>query len=287
MRELVLDDLHTACWDFSYFMRRMGDQDLVLPLRPSDVYWAGHHPRRQYNTSKAINTNAPRCNPLKYTTLPGREAFGVLYLPVQTPYPDIELSVVAHAAWALACYKDCATAEVEFMSADPALYGALQASRNIMSPIVKGVQVLVPIERSKQIRELLSDLGNSSGGVIGKEHGATKAPNTDILSYHMLFRGVFQWDPVGWGCLDRTFALFDRGVAPAIFRCRCAQSIPPSHDYGLLLSVQKAEGLIEIHCTWDTILGKAQVEQMFERFIHFFEAIVNARADTVGDLLPV
>ena len=282
MQELVLDDLHTACWDFSYFMRRM---HLVLPLRPSDVYWAGHLPRRQYNTSKAIDTNAPRFNPRKYTTLPGGEAVGVLHLPVQTLNSDLELSVVGHTAWALACYKDCTTPEVEFISVNPASYGHLQESQNIMSPIVKGVRVLVPIERSKQIRELLSDLGNSSDGVIGKEHGATKARDVDVLFYRIIFRGVFQWDPVGGGCLDRTFALFDRVVTPAIFRCKCAQSIPPSHDYGLSLSIKKADGLIEIQCNWDSILGKAQVEQMFERFIHFFEAIVNGRGDTVGDLL--
>ena len=127
----------------------------------------------------------------------------------------------------------------EFISVNPAMYGHLQDFQNIMSPIAKGVHVWVPIERSKQIRELLSDLGNASDGIIGKEHGATKAPDVDILFYRMLFRGVFQWDPVDGGCLDRKFEVFDRGVTPAIFRCICAESIPPSHDYCTLLIYRK------------------------------------------------
>ena len=285
MRNLVLYDLQIACWDFAYFMRRMQNQELVLPLRSYDVYWADDLPRRQYSTSKAINTNAPRFKPSEHTAVSGEEAYGVLHLPVQTPYSDIDLSVVAHAAWALACYKGRTTPEIEFISVNPASYGHLQNFQNIMSLIAEGVQVWVPIERSKQIRELLSNLGNASDGIIGKEHGATKAPNVDILFYCMLFRGVFQQDPVDAGCLDRTFAFFDRGVAPAFFRYISAKSIPPSHDYGLLLDIQKADGLIEIQCTWDTIMGRAKVEQMFERFIYFFEAIVNGRGDTVGDLL--
>ncbi len=286
MRNLVLDDLQMACWDFGCFMRRVQDQELVLPLRPYDVYWADDLPCRQYSTSKAININAPRFKPLEYTTVTGEEAYGVLHLPAQTPCFDIDLSVVAHAAWALACYKVRTTPEIEFVSVNPASHGHLQDFQNIMSPIAEGVRVWVPIERNKQIRELLSNLGNASDGIIGKEHGPTKAPDVDILFYCMLFRGCFQGDPVGAGCLDRTFAFSDR-VAPAFFRYVCAQSIPPSHDYGLLLDVQKADGLIEIKCTWDTIMGKAQVEQMFERFMYFFEAIVNGRGDTVGDLLAV
>ena len=111
MRALVLDDLQTACSDFACFMRRMQDQELVPPLRPCDVYWAGHLPRRQNNTSKAIDINDPRFNPLKYTSLTGGEAFQVLHLPVQTLYSDIELMVVAHAAWVIACYKGFTTPE--------------------------------------------------------------------------------------------------------------------------------------------------------------------------------
>ena len=300
MRNLVLGDLQTVCWDFSNFTRRMQDLELELPLRPYDIYCAGDLPRRQYNTSNAIDTNAPRFNPLDYTTLSDGEMFQVPHLTVQTPYSDSELSVVGHAAWALACYEVCKTSEIEFISVNPASHGHLQEFQSIMSPIAEGVQVWVPMKRSMQIGELLSNLEKSSESIIGRKHGPTKAPDVDVLFYSMLFRGVFQWDPFEGGCVDRTFAFFDPGVAPAIIRSVCAESIPPSHDYGLLLSMQEADGEITIQCTWDTILGKAQVDQMFERFIHFFDAVVKGRGvkgqgvngqgvkgqgDTVGDLL--
>ncbi len=267
-------------------MTCMQDQALVLPMWFYDVYWTKIFPCRQYRISKAIDTNPSKFNPWEYTTLPGEDAFEVLHLPVQFPYSDIELSVVGHAAWALACYKAYTTPTINFISVNPASYGDLPRFQKTMGPITKGVQVWVPIERSKKIRELLSDLGNASNGIIGKEHGTIKAPDVNTLSYRMLFRGVFQWDSAGGACPDRMFGVFERGVAPAMFRRRYAQSIPASHDYVLLLNIRRTDGLIEIRSTWDTVLVPAQVEQVFERFIYIFEAIVNGQGDTVGDLLP-
>ena len=148
----------------------MQDLELELPLRPYDIYWAGDLPRRQYNTSNAIDTNAPRFNPLDYTTLSDGEMFQVPHLTVQTPYSDSELSVVGHAVWALACYEVCKTSEIEFISVNPASHGHLQEFQNIMSPIAEGVQVWVPMKRSMQIGELLSNLGK----IIG-EHNWEKA----------------------------------------------------------------------------------------------------------------
>ena len=276
MRNLVLDDLHLACGDIAYFMR---------PLQDKGVYWAGDLPRRQDKTFKTIDANASRFKSLGYTTVTGRGAYEVLHLPAQSPYSDTEMSVVAHAAWALACHQDRRTPEFELISVSPASYGHLQHFQNMTSPIAEGVQVWVLIERSKQIRELLSNLRNGHDCIIGAEHGAKKALDANILFYSMLFRGDLQWDLVGAGCSDRTFALIEPGVALALFRYVGVESIPPSHDYGLLLDIHKVGGLIEIQCTWDTLMGKAQVDQMFERFIYFFEAIVNGHGDTVGDLL--
>lgn len=242
MPNLILDDLHKACWDLASFMRSTRDQELVLPLRFWDVYWARDLPRQQYIASKRIDTTAPRFQPLENTTITSGQAYEVLHLPLQTPYSDIELSVVVHAAWALASYKRYTppeiapkiVPEVEFDSVNPASYGHLQDFQNMMSPIEEGVRVQVPIEKHKQIRELLSGLGNASDGMIGKEHGATKAPGWDILYYRMLFRGVFKEDSVSAGCPDRAFALIERGVPRQLFKSVCAGNIQTSHDYGLL-----------------------------------------------------
>ena len=287
---MILDDLQKACWDFAYFMSSMRDQELVLSLRFWDVYWARDLPRQQHITSKRIDTNIPGFDPLDNTTVTGGEAYQVLHLPVPAPHFDTELSVVAHAAWALASYKGCTppeiAPEVKYTSVNPASYGHLQDFQNMMSPIQEGVQIWVPIERRKQIPELLSGLGNASDGIIGKEHGATKAPGWDILYNCMLFRGVFKQDSVSAGCPARVFTLIERGVPQQFFKSVYAGNIETSHDYGLLLDIQKGTGFIEIQCTWNTMIGRAQVDQMFERFIHFFEAIVNGRVETVGDLLP-
>ena len=276
MRNLVLDDLNLACVDIAYFMR---------PTQDQGVYWAGDLPRRQDKTFRTIDGNASRFKSLGYTTITGGGAYEVLHLPAQNSCFDTELSVAAHAAWALACHQDRRKPEFELISVSPASYGHQQHFQSMKSPIAEGVQVWVLIERSKLIRELLSNLRNGHDCIIGTEHGAKKALDADILFYSMLFRGDFQWDPVGAGCLNRTFALIEPGVPPALFRYVGAESIPPSHDYGLLLDIHKVGDLIEIQYTWDTSMGKAQVDQMFERFIYFFEAIVNGRGDTVGDLL--
>ena len=276
MRNLVLDDLHLACGDFAYFMR---------PLQDKGVYWAGDLPRRQDKTFKMIDSTASRFKSLGYPHITGGGAYEVLHLPVQTPYSETELSVVAHAAWALACHQDRRTPEYELISVSPASHCHLRQFQNMKSPITEGVQVWVLIERSEQIRELLRHLRNGHDCILGIEHGAKKAIDADILFYSMLFRGDFQCDPISAGYFDRTFALIEPGGAPALFRYVGAESIPPSQDYGLSLNIHKVGELIEIQCTWDTLMGKAQVDQMFERFIYFFEAIVNGRGNTVGDLL--
>ena len=102
----------------------------------------------------------------------------------------------------------------------------------------------------------------------------------------MLFRGFFEQDSVSAGYPDRVFALIERGVPQPFFKYVCAGNIQTSPDYGLLLDIQKGNGFTEIQCTWDTMMGRAQVDQIFERFTHFFEAIVNGWVETVGDLLP-
>ena len=173
---MILDDLHKACWDLANFTRSTQDQELVLPLRFWDVYLARDLPRQQYITSKRIDTTASRFQPLENTTITSGQAYEMLHLPLQTSYSHIELSMVAHAAWVLAYYKHCTTPEIEFTSVNPASYGHLRDFQNMMSYIGEVVRVLVPIEEPLQIRELLSRLGNSSDGIIGKEHSATKAP---------------------------------------------------------------------------------------------------------------
>lgn len=285
MRDLILDDLRAACSDFSLFLRRLQYQQLALPMRACDPYWAGLLPRRKYITSKIIHPDPPEFNPLEYTTVSGEEPLGVLHLPVQTPYVDVEMAVIGQAAWALACSKGCTISEMEppkmtFSSANPISPGNLQGYKSLLSPIVRGVQVCIRIERKQQTRELLSQIENLLNGIIVKEHGPTKASGVNTLLYCMLFQGVFQWDPVGG---DKSFAIFDPKVLPATFECK--QGAPPSHDYGLLLNIQKINDLIMIQSTWDTIWGQTQVEKVFERFVYFFEAIVKGRGGTVGDLL--
>lgn len=268
-----------ACGDIPYFTRPLQDQELVLPLGLHDVDWAGDLPRRQDRISKTIDGRASRFNYLDYKAVNSREPYEVLYRRAQPPYSDTKLSVVAHAAWILACHQDRRTSELESISVYPASHGRLQGFQIIMVPIAKGVQVEILIERSWQIGELLDYLRNAHDCISGREHGSTKAPNA------LLFRGDFQWDQVDAGCLDRTFALFKPGVALVFFRCVGTESIPPSHDYGLLLDIRKENGFIKIQCTWDTVMGKAQVERVFERFTYFFEAIVKGRGETVNDLL--
>ena len=102
----------------------------------------------------------------------------------------------------------------------------------------------------------------------------------NTLLCRMDFRGVFQGDPVGG---DKSFAICDPKVLPAIFECK--QATPPSHDYDLQLNIQKIGDLIKIESTWDTIWGQAQAGRVHESFFYFFEAIVKGRGDTVGDLL--
>ena len=272
---MILDDLRAACSDFLLFLGRMEYHQSKLPMRACDPCWAGVLPRRQYITSKMIHPDA-----LKYMTLSGKEPLGVLHLPVQTRYADAELSVIGHAAWALACSKACTMREMNFITTAPITPGNLQGYRSLLSPIVRGVHVHIQIERNQQIRELLSQIENILDGRIVKEHGTVKAPGTNILLCHMVFRGVFQCDPVGG---DKSFAIFDPKVLPAIFVRK--QGIPPSHDYGLRLDIQKFGDFIMIQSIWDTTWGYAQVDTVFESFVYFFEAIVKGRVDTVGDLL--
>ena len=204
----------------------------------------------------------------------------MLHLPVQTPYIDVELSVVGHAAWALACFKGCTMPEIMFSSGDPISPGNLQGYTSLLSLIVKGVQICIRVERDKQIRELLSQIANFLNGGIVQKHGTTKASGMNTLPCRMAFRGSFQWDPVAGA---KSFAIFDPKVLPAIFECK--QGTPPSHDYGVQLDIQKIGDFILIQSAWDTIWGQAQVGTVFESFFYFFEAIVKGRGATVGDLL--
>ena len=214
---MILDDLRAACSDFSLFLGRFQYQQLALPMRACDPHWAGLLPRRHYITSKVIHPDAPKFNPLKYTTFSGWEPLGVPHIPVQTPYIDVELSVIRHAAWALACSQTCTMPESNFILVDPIPPDNLQGYRSLLSPIVKGVQICIQIERNQQLRELLSQIKNILNGRIVKEHGTTKALGMNKFLCHMVFREVFQGDPVGG---NKWFAIFDPKVLPAIFECK-------------------------------------------------------------------
>lgn len=277
---MMLDDLRAACSDYLLFLGRMEYHQCKLPMRACDPCWAGVLPRRQYITSKMIHPDAPKSDPLGYMTLSGEVPPGVLHLPVQTPYADVDLSVVGHVAWALACSKACMMREINFITTAPISPGNLQGYRSLLSPIVRGVQVYIHIERNQQIRELLSQIETILDGRIVKEHGTKKAPGRNTLLCHMVFRGAFQGDPGGGG---KSFAIFDPKVLPAIFVRK--HGIPPSHDYGLRLDIQKYGDFIMIQSSWDTTWGYAQVNTVFESFVYFFEAIVKGWGSTVGDLL--
>ena len=241
MRDMILDDLRAAGSDYLLFLGRIHYHQGAFPIRACDPCWAGVLPRRQYITSKMIHSDPPEFNPLEYMTLSGEEPLGALRLPTQTQYADVELSVAGHAAWALACSKACMMLEMNFSTVAPISPGNLQGYGSLLSPIVRGVQVYIQIERSQQIRELLRQIENIWDGRIVKEHGTIKAPGTNTLLCHMVFRGVFQWDPVGG---DKSFAIFDPNVRPAIFKCN--QGAPPSHDYGVRLDIQKIGDFIMI-----------------------------------------
>lgn len=284
MRDVILDDLRAACSDYRLFLGRLSQQ-LTLPMRACDPYWASVLPRRQYMTFKFIHPDYPDFDPLRYATLSGEEPLEMLHLPAHTEYADVELSVVGHAAWALACSKSCTMPEMDspdinFTSVDPIPPGNPRGYQSLSSHIGKGSSVCIRIDRNQPIRELLSQIEPLSNGRIVKEHGITRAPGVNPFQCQMAFQGVFQWDPVD---RDKSFAIFDPKILPAIFVCK--QSIPPSHDYGLRLDIQKICNFIIIQSTLDTIWGPTQVDTALERFGYFFEAIVKGWSGTVNGLL--
>ena len=287
MRDVILDDLRAVCSDFNIFLGRLRQQ-LTLPVRACDPYWASLLPRRQYMTFKSIHadySDYPDFDPLGYMTLSGEEPLEMLHLPAHTQYADVDLAVVGHAAWALACSTKCTVPrmglpDIKFTSIDPISSGNLQGYQSLSGPIGKSSPVCIRIDRNQPVPELLSQIEGLLDGKIVKEHGITKVPGANPCQCHMAFQGVFQWDPVD---RDKTFAIFDPKTPPAIFECK--QSIPPSHDYGLRLDIQRIENFIIIQSTLDTIWGPTQVDTVLEKFGYFFEVIVNGWIGTVDRLL--
>ena len=287
MRDLILNDLRAVCLDFNIFLGRLRQQ-LTLPVQTCDPYWASVLPRRQYMTFKSIQADCsdyPDFDPLGYMTLSGEEPLEMLHLPAYTQYADVDLSVVGHAAWALACstiftVPGMGLPDINFTSFDSIAYGNLRGYQSLSGHIGKGSPVCIRIDSNQPVSELLSQIEGLLAGEIGKEHGITKVSGVSHLQCHMAFQGVFQWDPVD---RDKTFAIFDPKMPPAIFACK--ESIPPSHDYGLRLDIQRLESFIIIQSTLDTIWGPTQVDTVLERFGYFFEAIVNGWISTVDRLL--
>ena len=172
----IFDDLQQACSNlrsFSNMNLRMQYSEYVAWTQSCNLASALHFWRSRYSFFKQVDLNF---GPPKFSTMSDAQASCTLHFPMQEARPNISLSVIGHAAWALMVYEECGSSDVDFISMSPARNIKLPGIERIMAPVSARVPIHVTfVCKDMTTGGLLKTIGYQLLSMVGVEHYAVRA----------------------------------------------------------------------------------------------------------------
>ncbi|KAK3176000.1 hypothetical protein OEA41_007322 [Lepraria neglecta] len=278
----IFDDLQQACSDlrsFSNMNLRMQYSEYVAWTRSCNLASALHFWRSRYSFFKQLDFEFPNFGPPKFSTMSDAQALHTLHFPMQENRPNISLSVIGHAAWALTVYEECGSSDVDFISMSPGI-------ERIMGPVSARVPIRITFDKDMTTGGLLKIIGYQLLSMVGVEHYAVRALRGQGFNWKSVTQGVFQWHPLRSDVFNKMIVCHDKDAALATLRFRQDLSTPANHDYGLMVDIWEEDGYISINTSWNSqLLEWRKVDHLIKRFTTLFTLIVNGHGETVGELI--